>query len=173
MRFAGVKCDKSFKIFFIIFIFQPLEQLWTLLNDWLNLLQEEFDSLCNSDKPMSLQDSSSNEKDACQSCEKPIDQSDCSDGTDSQSNLSDDLKSDSKSGSVDSLLSAQSEESLDDRSDSSVVPLRKTEKINKDTILKRLSLNQKDQDVIGATLPRICGVIQAFYICCACQANSQ
>lgn len=155
-------------------IFKPLEQLWTLLNDWLNLLQEEFDSLCNSNKPIPVQDSTSNGKDASQSSEKPIDQSDYSDGTDSQSNLSDDLKSDSKSGSVDSLLSAQFDESLiDDRSDSSVVLLRKTEKINKDTILKRLSLNQKDQDVIGATLPRICGVVQAFYICCTCQANSQ
>lgn len=34
--------------------------------------------------------------------------------------------------------------------------------------VKRLSLNQKDQDVIGATVPRICGVIQAFYMCCSC-----
>lgn len=38
-------------------------------------------------------------------------------------------------------------------------------------ILKRMSLD--DQDVIGATLPRICGVVQAFYITCSCHKQTQ
>lgn len=33
-------------------------------------------------------------------------------------------------------------------------------------ILKSLCV---DQDVVGVILPRICGVIHAFYICCTCQ----
>jgi hypothetical protein len=38
-------------------------------------------------------------------------------------------------------------------------------------ILKHMSLD--GQDVIGPTLPRICGVVQAFYITCACHTQTQ
>ena len=37
--------------------------------------------------------------------------------------------------------------------------------------VKRLSLECKDQDVIGVIMPRLCGVIHAFYIVCSCQST--
>ena len=37
--------------------------------------------------------------------------------------------------------------------------------------VKRLSLDCKNQDVIGAIMPRLCGVIHAFYIVCSCQSQ--
>jgi hypothetical protein len=37
---------------------------------------------------------------------------------------------------------------------------------DEEKILKSLCM---DQDVVGVILPRICGIIHAFYICCTCQ----
>lgn len=40
-------------------------------------------------------------------------------------------------------------------------------------LLRRLSLERANQDVVGVTLPRICGVVQAFYMCCSCHIGVQ
>ena len=39
--------------------------------------------------------------------------------------------------------------------------------------VKRLSLECKNQDIIGVIMPRLCGVIQSFYIVCSCQSPPQ
>ena len=123
---------------------QPLEVLWQLLDDWLNLLKVEFDtstgeSCC--DKP-EIQDSVSTE-DTTQTVTPSTDKSNVTPKSETDTSNNSDVK-------------------VTLRGD---VPRQMTEQ-GKEQLLKRLSV---DQDVIGAVLPRICGVVQAFYICCSCQ----
>lgn len=141
-------------MFTLIVCFQPAESLWQLLEDWLSLLQIEFDqknptesspkSPLNShhspvaEKEMKTTNTSS--KDAQSSNDQ------CNEGA---------LKSDNKCSNQ-----MQPDQICHEGS-----PKQRAEEM-----LKHMSL--EDQDVIGATLPRICGVVQAFYITCSCHSQS-
>ena len=134
--------------------FQPAESLWQLLEDWLSLLQIEFDQkspteTCPNTKQniqhtlvAGKQKKTSNT--LSQDAPKSTDQ--CTEGA---------LKSDDK---------------YKDGVSSETLCHEGSPKQRAEEMLKHMSL--EDQDVIGATLPRICGVVQAFYITCSCHSQS-
>jgi len=62
--------------------------------------------------------------------------------------------------------------SSDNQAADNVVKKDTTLSKKEEQMLKRFSLDNQDQDVVGVTLPRICGVVQAFYLCCSCQASN-
>ncbi|KAK3097342.1 hypothetical protein FSP39_008813 [Pinctada imbricata] len=131
-------------------IFKPLEVLWQLLDDWLNLLQAEFDK---------------NEKGKCQVKSEPVTEK---------------KKNDSPKENVQSKPEIITNENGTKTSKVSEAPCE-TVHLSKEHLFKQAGGDSPqckehlliqwggDQDVIGTVLPRICGVIHAFYICCSCQ----
>jgi len=127
--------------------FQPAESLWQLLEDWLNLLQIEFDQ-------------------KTPTCKQSSTSLDGNNSSQSQTNGSPEMQQKMKD-TTSSHASQQVKPASDKPCDTdSYKRLR-----GREDILKHMSLD--DQDVIGATLPRICGVVQAFYITCACHTQTQ
>ncbi|XP_076078758.1 E3 ubiquitin-protein ligase HACE1-like [Mytilus galloprovincialis] len=120
----------------------PAESLWQLLEDWLNLLQVEFDQKSPKQSTENLVEN----ENGSHSAEKPKTMN-----TTSSSNAS-----------------PQQQKAANQYSD---VNCSKVKLQVSEGILKHMSL--EDQDVIGATLPRICGVVQAFYITCSCHTQSE
>ncbi|XP_071135977.1 E3 ubiquitin-protein ligase HACE1-like isoform X1 [Mytilus edulis] len=123
-------------------IFKPAESLWQLLEDWLNLLQVEFDQK----SPRQSMANLSEKDNESQQAENPKTMN-----TTNSSNAS-----------------PQQQKAVNQYSD---VNCSKDKLQVSEGILKHMSL--EDQDVIGATLPRICGVVQAFYITCSCHTQSE
>ena len=123
-------------------MFQPAESLWQLLEDWLNLLQVEFDQK----SPRQSMANLSEKDNESQQAENPKTMN-----TTNSSNAS-----------------PQQQKAVNQYSD---VNCSKDKLQVSEGILKHMSL--EDQDVIGATLPRICGVVQAFYITCSCHTQSE
>lgn len=72
---------------------------------------------------------------------------------------------DSETGTISKRWSSGSGESLKQMFSSKV----NTPQISAE--LEKLSLDDREQDIVGAIAPRICAVIQAFYICCAGQSQ--
>ena len=125
---------------FLWFLLQPLEALWQLLADWLCLLKLEFNK-----------DNNQNNKD------------------NNKDNKSDSHNQDSKEHTQ---SHEQTQENSDTRDTASAIAGRDCNQqmdprsCDQEGILKSLCV---DQDVVGVILPRICGVVHAFYICCTCQ----
>ncbi|XP_078322034.1 E3 ubiquitin-protein ligase HACE1-like isoform X2 [Crassostrea virginica] len=121
-------------------VFGPLEALWQLLADWLCLLKLEFNK-----------DNNQNNKD------------------NNKDNKSDSHNQDSKEHTQ---SHEQTQENSDTRDTASAIAGRDCNQqmdprsCDQEGILKSLCV---DQDVVGVILPRICGVVHAFYICCTCQ----
>lgn len=76
----------------------------------------------------------------------------------------------SEKGQTGESVSKQHTQSENDQNESQSVPECNTEvnrkSCDEEKILKSLCM---DQDVVGVILPRICGIIHAFYVCCTCQ----
>ncbi|XP_076078834.1 E3 ubiquitin-protein ligase HACE1-like [Mytilus galloprovincialis] len=123
-------------------IFKPAESLWQLLEDWLNLLQVEFDQKSPKQSTENLVEN----ENGSHSAEKP----------------------NTMNTTTSSNASPQQQKAAYQYLD---VNCSKDKLQVSEGILKHMSL--EDQDVIGATLPRICGVVQAFYITCSCHTQSE
>ncbi|KAL5009519.1 hypothetical protein ScPMuIL_011824 [Solemya velum] len=144
-------------------IFKPLEQLWRLLEEWLILLKVEFQ---NSEVLKASKVEAARERRAFSDI-TPISGHKELQVQGKQLQVSFDNTSASSNSVGDQTGSVLKAEMLSGmETDLQIGPEEKDEGLYKK--VKRLSMNQKDQDIIGATVPRICGVIQAFYMCCSC-----
>ncbi|XP_033741126.1 E3 ubiquitin-protein ligase HACE1-like [Pecten maximus] len=165
-------------------IFKPLEMLWQLLDDWLNLLKMEFErNPENFKKEISFGNLNSLARDcpgdlyvadpvdSIKETKKVNEVSVEKVGTEKSTDVKTEEKEEPKSmgASVEWEITPTEGETTHHK----VVAAKFTLADMEEQLLKRLSLEQADQDVVGVTLPRICGVVQAFYMCCSCQIQQQ
>ncbi|OWF50952.1 E3 ubiquitin-protein ligase HACE1-like [Mizuhopecten yessoensis] len=158
-------------------IFKPLEMLWQLLDDWLNLLKMEFE---RNPENFKKEISNGNLNSLVKECLNDPHVGDSVDSIKESKTVKD--VSVEKVGTEEKVekdepksMGASVEWEITPSEGATthhkVVATKFTLADMEEQLLKRLSLEQADQDVVGVTLPRICGVVQAFYTCCSCQVQ--
>ncbi|KAL3881107.1 hypothetical protein ACJMK2_027568 [Sinanodonta woodiana] len=171
-------------------VFQPLESLWQLLNEWLFIIKVEFENGC----PLEIRKHSP--YDTRMTVSAPPDLVfEATGENNSQDSIHSSSPKASRSQSGDLLSCDYFDETglmthfcpegedntkkmstkTDTGSSANSSSTPKSSPVNEGLLkkVKRLSLESTAQDVIGAIVPRICGVIQAFYMCCASQSHHQ
>ncbi|CAI9718982.1 E3 ubiquitin-protein ligase HACE1 isoform X1 [Octopus vulgaris] len=156
-------------------IFMPLEVLWKLLGDWLNLLEEEFNNISTKQagegpqmqgegtkvKPAEVGESVevSKGQDDEGASEENVNEDSCTENTEEEEG----------EGEGETSLTEdpnQSEEEVPEEGSESKEVV--TENDSSTPTLNIKALPVRNEDIITATVPRICAVIQAFYQCCTC-----
>lgn len=127
--------------------FQPLELLWQLMEEWLNIVKEEVQ--CSK-----VANSSSTQRNV-KSAPPDLVESSLQTGPQSQTQ---NLNQSSQCISEDTTTSSSSVNQL---SVPSTIQMRKP-----------LSVDCQDLDVLEVMVPRLCGVIHAYYLMCTCDQDS-
>lgn len=153
-------------------IFQPLEVLWKLLDDWLNLLEEEFKNFNNSENGKITNMEAIHASEINPEPQHMLEPNPFLTVNTEQSEKN-------KSADVSSVWEMESKMTLPsnlpgDQTSARATVENKGQTKSQNVETKKLGVHSWDglqgtgQEIITATVPRICAVIQAFYQCCTC-----